>query len=256
MANGLEEVFRGAGTSPVALSSEQKQKLYSSIGYTPGSALGKKQVKTLQKGVKKGTLGVSAPLTDILASAFTKTELGGLPSKYGKQFAKAGYTQLGEQFIKPVTTAQIREAASMGFGEAETRDYLAKQFAAGQIEEQARKFLQPTYKTDAETGRYIKEGVTPIEIKNDAKDTPPMGNTAPTDFANISQTKSFLEGLDPDSLRGYTPGEIEYAAQIDPYKIQAKSSQNIAQIGAKSAKDIAQIAQGTSLYNLIGYARP
>jgi hypothetical protein len=239
MANGLEEVFRGAGTSPVALSSEQKQKLYSSIGYTPGSALGKKQVKTLQKGVKKGTLGVNAPYTDILASAFTKTELGGLPGKYGKEFAKAGYAQFGDQFIKPVTTSQIRQASSMGFGEAETRDYLAKQFAAGQIEEQARKFLQPTYKADAATGRYIKEGETSIKIEDDNK------NKAPTDYANISQTKSFLEGLDPDSLPGYTPGEIEYAAQIDPYKIQAKSSQKIAQIG-----------QGTSLYNLIGYARP
>jgi hypothetical protein len=242
MANALEEIFRGAGQAPVALSAEQKQKLYSAIGYTPGTALQKKQVQTLEKGIRKGTIEATAPVTDLLASAFNQTELGGLPGKYGKQFAKAGYLSLGDQFIKPVSSSQIRQAASMGIGETETRDYLAKQFAANQIEEQARKFMQPAYKTDVETGRYVKVGEKVIDVKGDGKDT---AAEKPKEYADLSKTKSFLEGLNPDELPGYNTAEIDYATQIDPYKIQAKSSQKIAQIG-----------QGTSLYNLIGYARP
>jgi hypothetical protein len=238
----IENLFSEFGGSPLSLTEQQKQNIYSAAGYTPGGQLTKKSTKALQKGIKKGTLGVSGQFTDVLASAFPTTAFQGAPSKLGKQFAKAGYAQFNDQFIKPLTTDAIRRAATSGYSVEDTKKAIANKFAAGQVSEEARRFMMPTYKTDPKTGRFIEALSSPITIgKGEGKD----GELESTTFSPISQFQNFLEGLNPDQLPGYTPGEIEYATQIDPYKIQAKS-----------ARDIAQIGQGTSLYNLIGYARP
>jgi len=231
----LEQLFSGFGNTPVSLTEQQKQNIYSTAGYTPGGQLTKKSTKAVQKGIKKGTLGVSGQLTDILASAFPTTAFQSAPSKLGKQFSKAGYTQFNDQFIKPVTAEALRKAGTSGYTAEDTRKQLAKQFASGQMSEQVRQFMSPQYSTNPETGRFEEVTSSAISVDKGADD-----KAASTTSAPINQFQNFLEGLNPDQLPGYTPGEIEYAQAIDPYKIQAKSS-----------KEIAKIAQGTSLYGLI-----
>jgi hypothetical protein len=235
MAVGLEQLFSGYGSAPVSLTEQQKQNIYSTAGYTPGGQLTKKSTKAVKKGIKKGTLGVSGQFTDILASAFPTTAFQGAPAKLGKQFAKAGYAQFNDQFIKPVTADVLRKAGTSGYTAEDTRKELAKQFAAGQMSEQVRQFMSPQYKTDPKTGRFMEAASSAIPIGKGED-----GGTASTTSSPISQFQNFLEGLNPDQLPGYTPGEIDYATQIDPYKIQAKS-----------VKQLAKIGQGTALYGLI-----
>jgi predicted Holliday junction resolvase-like endonuclease len=231
----IENLFSGFGGSPLSLTEQQKQNIYSTAGYTPGGQLTKKSTKALQKSVKKGTLGVSGQFTDILASAFPTTAFQGAPAKLGKQFARAGYAQFNDQFIKPLTAEAIRQAGTSGYSIEDTKKAIANKFAAGQVSEEARRFMMPTYKTDPKTGRFMEAASSAISIGKGED-----GGTASTTSSPISQFQNFLEGLNPDQLPGYTPGEIDYATQIDPYKIQAKS-----------AKQIAKIGQGTALYGLI-----
>jgi hypothetical protein len=237
MANGLEAIFQGAGKAPIELTQEQKQRLYSSIGYSPGQTLTGKQVKQAQKVTKKGKIGIAGSYQDILASALPASAFESLPSKIGNQFTKAGYTRFGDSLIKPVTAQQLTQAGRSGYAEEDVRDYLAGQFAGGQLQEEIRRFMAPSYKLDPKTGKYIKPSSIPVGKEKES--------TGQTTGPAVTSAKSILEGLNPEFFPGSTPAEIEYATQIDPYKIQAKSSQKIAQIG-----------QGTSLYNLIGYARP
>jgi len=239
MANGLEAIFQGVGKAPIELTQEQKERLYSSIGYAPGQNLTKKQVQKAQKVTKKGQIGIAGSYQDILASALPASAFESLPSKIGNQFSNAGYTRFGDTLIKPVSAQQLTQAGKSGYAEEDVRDYLANQFAGGQLKEEIRRFMAPSYKLDPKTGKYVKPSSISIDKDTEIKDKDKVTGPA------VTNAQSILEGLDPDTFPGSTTAEIDYATQIDPYKIQAKSSQKIAQIG-----------QGTSLYNLIGYARP
>jgi len=234
MASTIEEIFSGYGSTPLSLSEQQKQNIYSSIGYAPGSQLKQKQLNQLRTKLKKGKLGISGDPTDILASAFSASSFSNpkVQKQFQKQTQKKGYTELGGQYIKPLGEEALRKAGGLGFAAEDVRKSVAGKFAAGQVTEQIRRFMGDEYKTDPKTGRFVSN--VPIEIKDGSKKDESPFTSSVTNF------KSFLEGLNPDALPGYTPGEIEYATQIDPYKIQAKS-----------AKELAKIQQGTSLYGLI-----
>jgi hypothetical protein len=52
-------------------------------------------------------------------------------------------------------------------------------------------------------------------------------------------------------MAGATPFEMDYALNIDPYKIQAKSAERQSRISQQTSLQAAKIGQGTSLYNLI-----
>jgi hypothetical protein len=240
MATALEQAFAEARKTGKTLSSAQQKKLAGLIGVK-----GKKDtisLKELQKGQKtyKASGKDFGDYLSAVAGTFGESKLKG---GVRKKLTSAGYAPEGGYYTKkaPISEDIISSVQGKGFGDTDIRKYLAQSFSQKELGEGIGKFMGGgDYKLNPDTGKW--EAFEPVK--------PPETTL---DDINKTTTKGggIFEGLNPDAFPGVNPMEMEYAALVDPYKIQAKSSERIAKTGQKTTLQAAKIAQGTSLYNLI-----
>jgi hypothetical protein len=100
--------------------------------------------------------------------------------------------------------------------------------------------MGPSYTLNPNTGKF--ESVQAITTSGGDTTPPPIKTTTGS---------GIFAGLDPDTMAGATPFEMEYALNIDPEKIRAKTLERQSRISQQTALQAAKIGQGTSLYNLI-----
>lgn len=193
-----------------------------------------KELKTGAKAAKKSGKDFGDYLGTV-ARTYGVSQLGG---KAKKQLESAGYTQQGGYYTKqnPITGEMLSRGEAAGFKGDDIRSYLSglssKDFGEG-----ASGYMQKgEYNLNPSTGKWAK--ATPINIDDSATD--------PTDFLSSflsGNNEGIFAGLNPDTMPGSTPAEIDYATRVDPYKIQAKSSERQA-----------RFQLGSNLYGLIPYA--
>lgn len=240
MATAIEEFFAGARKTGKDLSSQQQKKLQGLLGLKGKSD--KLNVKELQKG-KKAYEASGKNFGDYLSAVAGTVKESKLKGGVRKKLEGAGYTSEGGYYTKkaPISESMVAAAQGKGFGDTDIRKYLAQSFASKELGEGIGKFLGGgNYKLNSETGKWEEfEPVSPGA----------QGATSAGAFGTTGE--GIFAGLNPDDFQGSSPMEMEYAALVDPYKIQAKSSERIAKTGQRTSLQAAKIAQGTSLYNLI-----
>jgi hypothetical protein len=235
----LEQLFR-TGAKP---SSAKQAKIGKSVGYRgPNDVISNKEFRKATKG-KKGE-----SFEKYLNRVSGAVPVSALTGKVKSAFEKAGFAEFDGYYGRPISSEAVKKAASQGYSKEDVQDYLAQTFLGKQLSGQVSRFLGESgrYKADPATGKYVK--TTPTVTQ-----TGEQSSTSPFGYP-VSSIKDFLSGLSPDSAQGSTIAEMEYATQIDPYKIQAKSAREQALISAKTSKDLAQTQQANALYGLIGYA--
>jgi len=236
---GLEQLFRTKRTVAPA----RQKKIGRSVGYR-GAAdkVTGKEFRQATKG-KKGD-----QFQQYLTRVSGAVPISALKGKAKSAFEKAGFAEFDGYYGRPISASAVKKAASQGYSKEDVEDYLAQKFLGSQLSGEVSRFVGESgrYKVDPVTGKYVKTTPTVTETGEDSSTSP---------FANMTTSiRDFLDGLNPDAAPGSTIAEMEYATQIDPYKIQAKSAREQALISAKTSKDIAQTQQANALYNLIGYA--
>lgn len=200
-----------------------------------GKTVTGKELKAGAKAAKKSGKDFGDYLGTV-ARTYGTSRLG---AKARRQLESAGYTQQGGYYTKqnPITGEMLSRGEASGFKGEDIRGYLSglssKDFGEG-----AAKYMQEgEYTLNPSTGKWSK--TQPIDITD-------TGTASGTDFLNnflSGNNEGIFAGLNPDTMPGSTPAEIDYATRIDPYKIQAKSSERLA-----------KFQLGQNLYGLIPYA--
>jgi len=239
MAGALEDFLASQRQTGPTLTSAQQKKLKQLIGVK-----GKQDTisaKELEKGQKKYT-SKGQQFGDYMAAVAATFGEGRFKGGVKQQLTQQGYTPEGGKYIKraPISGDILEKAKSAGYGEEDIRKYVAQTFAQKELDEGVGKFMGPTYTLNPNTGKF--ESVPAITTSG--------GNTTPPPITTTTGSGIFA-GLDPDTMAGATPFEMDYALNIDPYKIQAKSAERQSRISQQTSLQAAKIGQGTSLYNLI-----
>ena len=236
---GLEELFR-TGTS---MSPGRQKKVGRSVGYR--GAADQVTGKEFRKATKNKQ---GEQFQQYLTRVSGAVPISALKGKAKSAFEKAGFAEFDGYYGRPIGAKDIKKAASQGYAKEDVEDYLAQKFLGNQLSGEVSRFVGESgrYKVDPVTGKYVKN-ITEVTPTGEQSDTSAAANT-------VSSIRDFLDGLSPEGAPGSTIAEMEYASQIDPYKIQAKSAREQALIDSKTRKDLAQIGQANSLYGLIGYA--
>jgi hypothetical protein len=236
---GLEQLFR-TGTS---MSPARQKKVGRSVGYRGAAD------QVTGKEFRKATKGKQGEqFQQYLTRVSGAVPISALKGKAKSAFEKAGFAEFDGYYGRPISAKDVKKAASQGYAKEDVEDYLAQKFLGSQLSGEVSRFVGESgrYKVDPVTGKYVKN-VTDIKETGEDSSASPFGKS-------ISAIKDFLDGLSPEGAPGSTIAEMEYATQIDPYKIQAKSAREQALIDSKTRRDLAQIQQANSLYGLIGYA--
>ena len=239
MAGALEDFLASQRQTGPTLTSAQQKKLKQLIGVK-----GKQDTisaKELQQGQKKYTSG-GQQFGDYMAAVAATFGEGRFKGGVKQQLTQQGYTPEGGKYIKraPISGDILEKAKSAGYGEEDIRKYVAQTFAQKELGEGVGKFMGPSYTLNPTTGKF--ESVLAITTSGGTTTTPPITTTT---------GGGIFAGLDPDTMAGATPFEMEYALNIDPEKIRAKSLERQSRISQQTALQAAKIGQGTSLYNLI-----
>lgn len=241
-SNAFGEFLSGARRTGQDLSARQKKQLNKLIQSPKKGGKGKtvtaKELKQGQKAVKAS----GKDFGDYLGTVARTYGTSQLNKKAQKKLESAGYTQQGGYYTKqnPITGEMLSRGEEAGFKGEDIRGYLSGLSSKDFGEGAARYMQQGEYDLDASTGKWGKRA--PIGITDSSDDSA----GGPTDFLNnflTGQNQGIFAGLNPDEMSGYTPAEIDYATRIDPYKIQAKSSERQA-----------KFQLGSNLYGLIPYA--
>lgn len=235
----LEQLFR-TGTN---MSRARQKKVGRSVGYRGAAD------KVTGKEFRQATKGREGDqFQQYLTRVSGAVPISALKGKAKSAFEKAGFAEFDGYYGRPITEKAVKKAAQQGYAKEDVQDYLAQNFLGGQLSGQVSRFIGESgrYKVDPVTGKYVKN-VTEVTPTGEESDTSATANS-------VSSIRDFLDGLSPEGAPGSTIAEMEYASQIDPYKIQAKSAREQALIDSKTRKDLAQIQQANSLYGLIGYA--
>lgn len=239
MAGALEDFLASQRQTGPTLTSAQQKKLKQLIGVK-----GKQDTisaKELQQGQKKYTSG-GQQFGDYMAAVAATFGEGRFKGGVKQQLTQQGYTPEGGKYIKraPISGDILEKAKSAGYGEEDIRKYVAQTFAQKELGEGVGKFMGPSYTLNPNTGKF--ESVSAITTSGGTTTTPPITTTT---------GGGIFAGLNPDTMAGATPFEMEYALNIDPEKIRAKSLERQSRISQQTALQAAKIGQGTSLYNLI-----
>ncbi len=263
MAGSLESFISQASKKGVQLSGAAKKQLTKAMQQSGKSGQGK---KITAAEIKKGRQSYTkAGGTDYLATVGRTYGAAQLSNEARRLLQSKGFQQDAGYYTKPgqITGSTIQKATAAGYSPSDIRSYLASAFAQNQLGEEVGKFMgEGNYQLDPATGRWSMKA--PISVKGGGV-TPGMGTTGPGE--------GIYAGLNPDTMPGATPFEMQYASMIDPYKIQAKSAERLGRLsqatdllGRKMAYgteyDIAklnrlkglqeaQIQQANYLYNLI-----
>lgn len=263
MAGALESFFEQQRKRGVQLSGAPKKQLTKALQQKGKAGQGKKiTAAELAKGRAAYTKSGGTDYLATIGRTYKPTQLS---KDVKSRLQKAGfgldesgyYTQSG-----PITGSVLNKALSAGYDPQEVRSYLAGNFAQSALDDQISKFLGQggQYKLDPTTGRWSKQSLD-------------VGPNAVAGLGTVTGGQGIYGGINPDAAPGATPFEMEYAAAIDPYKIQAKSAERLGRLG--QATDLlgrkmaygteydiakmnrlqnlqqAQIQQANYLYNLI-----
>lgn len=243
--NALQELLTASRRAGQELSGKQREALAKALTIEGKKGRGKTITRAeLQRGAKKS----GQDFEDFLGTVsrnFAAERFGG---KTRNIFEKQGFQQEGTKYAKynPLSQKDLDKALEAGYSASDIRDYVAKNFAQSELGDQIGKFMgEGNYSLDPSKGIWnVNE---PIDIKTDT--TVPSVSTVAS-----GETKGPFAGLDPDAFPGSTVAEMLYATTVDPYKIQAKSSERERKLAALTGLRGAKISQATSLYNLIPYA--
>lgn len=234
MPTALEEAWWGKGRTGAQLPGEQQTAFRGTVGYTgPGDVYTKKEFQKGKKTYKKSGQDFGSYLSAVAGSIGVE-DLG---AKVQQKLGKKGYKEFEGYYTTkaPVTASGIASLAQRGFEKSDVQKYIADRFKNEYLSSEVRNFMGPDYKVNPETGKWEKiDSIISVDT--------PTGGTQPTiTGAVVPSGSGIYAGLDPDTMKGATPYEMQYATLVDPYKIQAKSAERIARVG-----------QGTALYGLIG----
>lgn len=263
MAGALESFFQEQRKRGVQLTGAPKKELTKAIQQKGKAGQGKKiTAQELAKGrqayAKTGGEDYLATIGRTYKPTQLSKQVQGKLQKAGFAKDESGYyTKQGA-----LTGSALDKALSSGYDPQDVRSYLAGSFAQNELDDQIAKFLGEggQYKLDTGTGRWAKQELSP-------------GDSLTPGADEVKGGKGVFGGIDPNAAPGSTPAEIAYAASVDPYKIQAKSSERLGRLsqatdllGRKMAYgteyDISkmnrlqalqqsQIQQANYLYNLI-----
>jgi hypothetical protein len=230
---GLIESQRLRG---VQLAGKQKKQLTKAIQQSGPKAGGKKiTASEIAKAKNKAPQAAREDYLATVARTFRPNQLAGNVkkklTKQGFQQNEAGYfTKAG-----PVTQSVLDKVRGQGFDERDIRNTLAKDFAANQLDEQVSKFLTEGggFRINPTTGRFESQGL----------------NLGPNDIPGIGglgDNKGPFAGIDPDAAPGATPAEFEFAARIDPFKIEAKSRERLGLLQAGLGGYLGRLQAGSA----------
>lgn len=246
MANdALQDLLTASRRSGQELSGKQKETLAKALTLKGDKGKGKTITRAeLQRGAKKS----GQDFEDFLATVSRNFEIGRFGGKTKDIFEKQGFKQEGAKYTKydPLSKKDLNKAIEAGYSAGDIREYIAKNFAQSELGDQIGKFMgQGNYSLDPSKGTWNAN--ERIDINTDT--------TVPTVSTVASgETKGPFAGLNPDDFPGSTVAEMLYATSVDPYKIQAKSSERQQKLSALTNLRGQKVGQATSLYNLIPYA--
>lgn len=243
MADALESLIEQARRKGVQLSGAPRKELTKAIQQSGKKGKGKTITAAEVRGGQK--VYEKSGGTDYLSTVGRTYAANQLAKDLRKKFEKQGYTQQDGYYTKAgnITQDVLSKATGAGFGEKDIRSYLAGKFAQGELDEQVSKFMgQGNYQLDPTTGRWSAKP----EITVTGTDTSSAITTV-----SPGTVSGIYAGINPDDAPGSTIAEMEYMAQIDPYKIQAKSAERRARMEQATDLTKSRMQQANYLYNLI-----
>jgi hypothetical protein len=217
MANdALRNLIEAQSKKGVKLAGSQKKQLSKAIQQSGRGSSGKKiSASEVAKAKRQAPQAVRSDYLATVAQTFKPNQLAG---NLKKKLTKKGFEKdQSGYFTKPgqITQSALDKAKQAGFSEGDIRSTLAG-FQGSRFDPSVTSFLTEGggFKLNPQTGQFESTGLNlgPNNIPSGAGTT---GNQGP--FA----------GLDPDSFPGANPAEFEFAAIVDPFKIEAKSRERL-----------------------------
>jgi hypothetical protein len=217
MANdALRNLIESQSKKGVKLAGKQKQQLTKAIQQSGRGSSGKKiSASEVARAKRQAPQAVKSDYLATVARTFQPNKLAG---NLKKKLTKKGFEKdTSGYFTKPgqITQSALDKAKQAGFSESDIRSTLAG-FQGSRFDPSVTSFLTEGggFKLNPETGQFESTGLNlgPNNIPSGAGTT---GNKGP--FA----------GINPDDLPGATPAEFDFAAIVDPFKIEAKSRERL-----------------------------
>lgn len=245
MADSLQSFIEQARIKGVQLSGAPKKELTKKI-QKPGQAGKKITAREVAKAKEYYTTSTKGAenVPDYLSTVGRTFAADQLAKDLREKFKTKGYTKQGGYFVKPgaITGDVLGKAQAAGYGAKDIREILASGFAQEKLDEQVTKFMgEGEYVRDPNTGAWGKKPVITVTE---------TGATPEITTVTTGTVSGIYAGISPGG-QGKTPAEIEYMAQIDPYKIQAKSAERRARMEQAADLTKARMQQANYLYNLI-----
>jgi hypothetical protein len=218
MANdALRNLIESQSKKGVKLAGSQKKQLSKAIQQSGRGSSGKKiSASEVAKAKRQAPQAVRSDYLATVARTFQPNKLAG---NLKKKLTKKGFEQdQSGYFTKPgqITQSALDKAKQSGFSESDIRSTLASGFQGSRFDPSVTSFLTEGggFKLNPQTGQFESTGLNlgPNNIPSGAGTT---GNQGP--FA----------GINPDDLPGVTPAEFDFAAIVDPFKIEAKSRERL-----------------------------
>jgi hypothetical protein len=212
----LRKLIEAQSKRGVKLAGKQRKQLNKAIQQSGKGAGGKKiTAAEVAKAKKKAPQAVRKDYLATVARTFQPNKLSAdLKKRLGKrgfERDESGYfTKAGK-----ITQSAVDKAKQAGFSESDIRSSIAG-FNANRLDPSITKFLTEGggFKLNPETGQFESTGLD-LGTNNIPSGAGTTGNQGP--FA----------GINPDDLPGVTPAEFDFAAIVDPFKIEAKSRERL-----------------------------
>lgn len=214
--DALRNLIESQSKKGVKLAGKQKQQLTKAIQQSGRGSSGKKiSASEVARAKRQAPQAVKSDYLATVARTFQPNKLAG---NLKKKLTKKGFEKdQSGYFTKPgqITQSALDKAKQAGFSESDIRSTLAG-FQGSRFDPSVTSFLTEGggFKLNPETGQFESTGLNlgPNNIPSGAGTT---GNKGP--FA----------GINPDDLPGATPAEFDFAAIVDPFKIEAKSRERL-----------------------------
>lgn len=236
MADALTTLIESQRQKGVQLAGKQKKQLTKAIQQSGPKSGGKKiTASEIAKAKKKAPQQLAGDYLATVARTFTPNKLAKdvkkKLTKQGFQKNESGYfTKAG-----PITQSVLDKVRGAGFDDRDIRSNLAQNFAADQLSKEVVNFLGEGggFKLNPVTGKFESQGL----------------NLGPNDIPGIGalgDNKGPFAGIDPDAAPGATPAEFDFAAQIDPFKIEAKSRERLGLLQAGLGGYLGRLQAGSA----------
>lgn len=215
--DALRSFIESQSKKGVKLAGKQKKQLSKAIQQSGPKSGGRKiTAAEIARAKKQAPAPARKEFLATVGQTFSPSKLA---KDVRKKLTKKGFTKdEAGYFSKPgtVTQSAIDKARAAGFSESDIRSNLAQNFARNRLSEEVSKFIGEGggFKINPETGQFEPSG-----LNTGANDITPI--------TGLGANEGPFAGIDPDSLPGVTPAEFDFAAAIDPFKIEAKSRERL-----------------------------